>query len=276
MLWVPQKGIIRSQTNTGNSGVSIPGTNVTTGATSSTKGAVAQLIASTDFDAYWISIVAQNYFTAATATDMCLDILIGAATEEVLIPNILGGYCGHQSTFGGGLRWEFPLYIPAGSRIAAQAAGLRTEVTFQVAIFLYGGNGVPPFRVGSKVTTYGIGTVPNGVSITPGASGAAGSWTEITASTSEDHFCLVPSMQLRNITVASTSGMVAEMGIGAVTEELISQPYWYGVSSSELMGRSINSFPTFQDIPSGSRLVMRSSQGAGAGNVYDGAIHAVS
>lgn len=287
MLWVPQKGIVRVEHNIGTVGRSTPGTSVTTGGTASTKGTAAELIASTSFDAYWIKIVASNYGVSATTSRCCLDILLGAATERVAIPNLLAGFCGGAgsgTTPGCGPKvWEFPLYIPAGTRIAAQAAGDRTSTALRVAVFLYGGNGYPPFRVGQKVTTYGIGTVPAGTSVTPGASGAEGSWTQISAGTSENHFAFVPSMQppTGDTTLTPIKYTFMDMGIGAATEEAMlgaEQSYLFRVDSGELAEGPHNSWPCFQDVPSGTRLVARLSASGALDTVatQEVAIHAVS
>lgn len=168
----------------------------------------------------------------------------------------------------------FPLYIPAGSRLSAKAAGLRVSTAMTVAIWLYGGDGLPPFRVGSKVTTYGV-TVPNGTSITPGATGAEGAWAQITASTTADHFALVPSFQLGADTVVSNNRYAVDIGLGAATEEEIVQSEWYVTSGDETCTNFGPHLPSFQDIPSGSRLSLRASC-SGTADVVDAAIHAVS
>lgn len=276
MLWVPQKGILRVEHNTGGVGTATPGTAVTTGAASTTKGTPAEIFASTSFDTYWLRVVASDYATPATNSQGCLDILIGAATEEVLIANLLMGSCGRVS--GSAERqpktWDFPLYIPAASRIAAQAAGARVSTAMRVWMFLYGGDGLPPFRLGGKVTTYGV-TVPNGTAITPGGSGAEGAWTQIAASSSEDHFAFVPSFQPSADTTLNDLAFQVDIGFGAATEKLLAE-YWFGTTNDEAMGGPVNSMPAFQDVPSGTRLVMRASNSGANDAGYSGAIHAVS
>jgi len=282
LLWVPGKGDLRVEHNTGAVGTTTPGSSVTTGAASSTKGAPVELFASTAFDAYWIAIYASHYGASATASAGCLDILTGAATEEVLIPDLLMGYCGgsHASasvnTLGGKI-WQFPLYIPAGSRIAARVAGARLSTAMRVAVYLYGGHGVPPFRVGSKVTTYTVTTVPNGVTIVPGASGAEGSWTELVASTSEDHFAFFPSLQVQgDTTISPWKNIAVDLGQGAAPEEQIGEGFWFSLDQLESMGGPWPSMPVFKDIPSGTRLVMRASSSGAVDSQYGAAIHAVS
>lgn len=264
--------------NTGTVGSLTPGTSITTGAASGTKGTAVQLIAATSFDAYWMRVVAYNYGNVATDSSGCLDILTGAATEEVLIPNLLMGFCGTQALFiaRGHKVWDFPLYIPAGTRLAAQAAGARVTTALRVMVFLYGGDGYPPFRTGSKVTTYGV-TVPVGTTVVPGASAAEGAFTQITASTSEDHFAVVPSFQPGSNTVLSTLGYALDIGVGAAAEEEIAQSYWYGINTDEAMVGPVDPMPCFTDMPSGSRLTARiSNSGVNDAGNYNVALHCVS
>lgn len=285
MLWVPSKGALLTEHNLGNVGSASLGTSVTTGGAASTKGTAVQLIASTAFDAYLVLITAAAYGTSATTSRGCLDILVGSATEEVLIPNLLMGFCGNIGAASPGpKRWIFPLYVPAGTRIAAQVAGDRTSTAMRVGIQLWGGAGYPPFPVGQRVVTYGIGTVPAGTAVTPGASGAEGSWTQIVASTSEDHFCIVPSAQPpTGDTTLTASGLWQDVGIGAATEEVIAgsgreHSFVWTLDGNELVSGPENPMPLFADIPSGSRLVSRLSRSSAADTVatWDVALHGVS
>lgn len=278
MLWVPQKGIIRTESNVTAGGAASPGTSVSTSGSASVKGTPAELISSTSFDSYWMTIIATGYAFATTASQGSIDILIGASTEEVLIADLLMGYCGFMGSDSakGPKRWDFPLYIPAGQRLSVQAAGARVSTALVVAIYLHGGSGMPYGRVGTSVTTYGITTVPDGTAITPGATGAAGSWTEITSATSKAHFAFVPSFQLTGDTTTNNRNLQVDMGIGAATEEQIGPSYEFSSSSGEVVNGPHNTFPTYHDVPSGTRLVMRASNSAGNDGAYNGVIHAVS
>lgn len=276
MLWVPHKGVLLQQNSGGVVGATAPGTVVTTGGVANTKGAVTQLIASTNFDTYWMTVIVSNHSATVTASQACLDILVGAATEKVLIANLLAGYAGGDNTVGAGAkRWDFPIYIPAGTRIAAQCAGARVSSGMSVLIFLYGGAGYPPWPIGTKVVTYGIGTVPDGTAITPGATGAVGAYAQIVASTTEDHLAIVPSFQLSGVTVATLKKYFVEIGIGAATEETLGG-FWYMADTNEKMEGPWNGFPLFNDIPTGTRLAMRASASGGIDTGYNGALHCVS
>jgi len=277
MLWVPQKSPLRVAHNTGSIGTVSPGTAVTTGATTTAKGAVAELFSSTPFDAYWVTIIAVGYGLQALASEGCLDILTGTSPERVLIPNLLMGYCGGftDTPPSGPKRWDFPLYIPAGRRIAAQAAGAQVSRAVQVCMYLYGGDGYPRFKVGNKVTTYGV-TVPTGAPITPG-NGAEGAWAQVTAATTEPHFALVPSYQVENDTTIQNKFHTVDVGLGAAgSEELIGEGFWYTTEVNEQMSGPYNTMPIFQDIPTGTRLAMRASTQSAPDGQYGCAIHAVS
>lgn len=283
MLWVPQKGIVRVAQNTGSVGSLNIGTNVTTGAAAGTKGSVATLISDLAFDAYWIDIMACDYGLSATATQGMLDIMIGDVTSQnqVLIPNLLMGYCAGPNLAaipaGVGKRWSFPLYIPAGAYIGAQAAGARTSTVVRVAVYLYGGAGIPPWRVGTRVISYPTApSVPLGQAITPGASGAEGAWTQIVASTSVDHFAVVPSFQPEADTTITQKACTLDVGIGAAAaEELLSdQAEWYVLGTGEGM-TNFPGFPIFADIPASTRLSARVSNSTTNDTGYGAMLHCV-
>ncbi len=274
-LWVPNKGDLLTQSNLPTVGSASLGVAVQTGGSSSTKGTPVELIGSTSFDSFWVEIFAEGYAVSAGASQGCLDILVGASTEDILIADLLFGNCGGALTQQTGpKRWLFPLYIPAGTRIAAQAAGTRVSTNFDVGIKLYGGRGYPDCKIGSRVTTYGIGTVPAGTTVTPGGSGAEGSWTEIIASTTDDHFCLVPSFQFNDTTVTALGVYQVDLGCGSATEELLGS-FTYFTQATESMDGPHEAFPVIQNIPASTRLVMRASSSV-AVNTSNGAIHAVS
>jgi hypothetical protein len=275
VLWVPQKGGIRVQHNTGSVGIFAPGTAVVTGGAASTKGTPVQLIASTSFETYWVTVVASDYAASSTASQGALDLLIGTSPEEVFVPDLLMGYCGSLTgTVAGPKRWDFPLYIPAGSRLAARAAGARINAIVRVWVFLYGGDGLPPSRVGTRVTTYGMGTVPNGTTVTPGATGTEGAWAQMSAATTEAHFALVPSFQMSGVTSSLTRALAVDLGVGTVPEEQVMESYWFSTDAVSRMTGPQNSWPCFVDVPISTRLAMRASNN-GTNNTYNGVIHAV-
>ena len=131
--------------------------------------------------------------------------------------------------------------------------------------------------MGRKVTTYGMGTVPFGTTIVPGASAAEGAWTQITASTTEDHFCVVPSFQAGTDTTMTRLMFAYDIGLGAATETEMIQSYWFTTTDNEMMRGPENPMPAFFDIKNGTRLAARVSCSGvlDAGN-YNTVLHCVS
>jgi hypothetical protein len=217
----------------------------------------------------WISATGLS----ATAAEATLDVLAGDAPEVTLIKSLI---CGYSVASGAGYHYFFPLHIPAGTRIAAQLASVRTSITAQVVVTLYGGC-PPPFKVGRKVTTYGT-KVNNarGQAVTPAASGAAASVTQMTASSSEDHFAFLPGFQpATDTTITPTGYVTVGIGIGAATEQRIGT-WWFKKDTGEDAGGPFPWWPVFWHVPAGTRLSLLASNSGANDAAYDGHIYAVS
>lgn len=276
MLWTPQKGEASVITNAGIVGSATNiGTLVPEGATTNTYGTVTELIsaANNTQDSWGVFVLVALTGASAVATQTCVDILAGAATEDVLIPGLLSGY-----TYGGSLRgWYFPVHVPSGTRISARLSTVRTAIADpSVAVYLYGGS-PPPHRVGRKVTTYGQ-KIDNsrGQAITPAASGATASVTQLSASSSENHFYWLPSFQAATDTTITPNGyMSVGIGVGAATEQRIGT-WWFGKDTNENLVGPMPSMGAFVDVPAGTRITMLASNSGANDAAYDGLIHAVS
>lgn len=272
MLWVPQKGLIKAITNGGIVGTLTPGTGVASNATTLLDGAVTEIIsaAANIQDSWGIEIWISATASAATAAEACMDVLIGGATDDVLIAALICGYAPRSAAY----RYFFPLHIPQGKRIAVRHANVRTSVTAQVIMTLYGG-GTPLWRVGSRVTTYGT-QINNarGQAVTPTASGGTASITQMTASSTYDHFAFLPGIQTATDTTTTTGYLNTGIGVGASVEDRIGT-WWFSTSSSEENSGPLPSLPAFCDVPAGSRLSLLVSNSGTNDAAYDGLIYAV-
>lgn len=275
-LWHPGKGAVNVITNSGLVGTASPGTGVPSNATTLLDGAVTALItAGNNTQESWgIEIIIMDTGALATASEAALDILIGGATDDVLISALLCGYA-----YGpGAYHYLFPLHIPSGVRIAARLASVRTSITAQVIVNLYGGTAPAPWKVGSRVTTYGT-QVNNarGQSLTVGASGAAYGVTALTANAVEDHFAFLPGFQPENDTTITPNGRInVGIGIGASVEEQIGAPWWFAKDTDERASGPMPAFPCFRDVDAGRRIVMLASNSGANDAGYGGLIYAVS
>lgn len=274
MLWTPQKGQMKVISNIGIVGTLSYGTGVLSNATTLLDGPVTEIISAANNvqDSWGISICITATGLSANASQACMDILIGGATDDILIPALICGYAISSSSW---TNYFFPLHIPQGKRIAAVHANVRSSITAKVIVALYGGS-PPPFRVGRKVTAYGtqINNV-RGQAVTPAESGGAASVTQMTASTSEDHFAFLPGFQPATDSTLATLGYNIGIGVGAAPEDRIGTWVYSGTISEQFIGPT-PFMPAFQDVPAGSRLTLLASNSGVNDAAYDGLIYAVS
>ncbi|MBA3576192.1 MAG: hypothetical protein H0W39_01050 [Sphingomonas sp.] len=274
MLWVPQKGRVKQITNGGIVGTVSPGTAITANATTLLDGAVTEFIsaAANDQDSWGIHIMitADVSPSAVAAVQTCLDILIGGATDDVLIPALI---CGGTSTYSS-INYFFPLHIPQGKRIAGILASAKVSMAYRVQITLYGGS-PPPWRVGQKVTA--LGTQANnarGQAVVPTESGGAASVTQMVASSVSDYFAFMPGFQTSTDATMSFVSYNIGIGIGASVEDRIGT--WTATTTgSEEHHGPFPAFPIFQDVPAGSRISLLASNSGLNNATYDALIYGV-
>jgi len=279
MLWAPQASTTRVITNGGIVGSATPWTGVPSNATTLLDGAVTELIsaANNTQDSWGFEVHINATGASATASEAALDLLIGGATDDVLVSALLCGYSiGGNTASAGSIRYFFPVHIPAGLRIAAVLASVRTGITARVGIWLYGGS-PPPFRVGRKITTYGTqANNARGVALSVAASGGTASVTEMTASSTSDHFYLIPGFQPATDTTITPGGWVnIGIGVGASTEQRIGT-WWWGKDTGESMVGPVPNLGAFCNVASGQRLTILASNSGTNDAAYDGLIYAVS
>lgn len=276
MLWSPGPKDARDViTNGGIVGSATPWTGVASNATTLVDGAVTELISagSNTRDSWGFEVIITGTGASATASQACIDLLIGGATDDILVSSLI---CGYTITGASLAQYFFPVHIPAGVRIAAVHTNVRTSITARVGIWLYG-EGVPPFRVGRKITTYG--TPINGArgqAVTPTASGGAASVTQMTASSTEDHFYFMPGFQPATDTTLTPAGWInIGIGVGAATEQRIGT-WWYGKDTGENFTGPWPSLGGWAEVDAGQRLTLLASNSGANDAAYDGLIYAVS
>jgi hypothetical protein len=138
---------------------------VVAGSTANTMSGWQDIINGTDviYDVYGISICFNASVSISAATrNMLFDIGVDnndGFTYQVVIPHLLGGHASPYNIGSGGIWYYFPLFIPAGSKIAIRAqsnvGGSQTYVTMS----LFGRPRRPEtVRVGTKVFAFGVNT----------------------------------------------------------------------------------------------------------------------
>jgi hypothetical protein len=273
MLWTMQSDI-KVVTNYGIVGTATPGTGIASNATTLLDGAVTEILsaANNNQESWGILVNVLATGASATASEAKCTLLIGGATDDVLIPDLI---CGYSPASQGGYSYFFPLHIPGGVRLAAFLTSVRTSITARVLVQLFAG-GVPPFRVGAKVDV--LGTEINGArgkAVTPTASGGTASVTEMIASSAYNYFALSPGFQPATDTTITPAGHVnIGIGVGAATEERIGSWMFYK-DTAEDCGTAGTIIPAFRNVPAGTRISLLASNSGANDAAYDGHIYAV-
>lgn len=251
------------------------GTLVTAATGLHTLGATHTEVMTTTIDCFWMRIILHNTQQAGIRTDGLLNLYIGSAgSERLLINNLLAGWTvDNNAGFGPPRVYEFPLYLPSGTRISARYQALIASDTCNVSLMIHGG-GRPGNWWGTGVETLGtVATSSIGTSVTPSATGGQGTFTAIGTTTKEYKY-VFPMYQgsLADTTMTST-WEVGDIGTGGnVLNDLTD--FQFGPTSNEF---TFN-FPgngRFTLIPASTALQIRSAISGSTAEAKDWAIYGV-
>jgi hypothetical protein len=154
------------------------GTTVTASASANTKGAYAELSASTgiDADGFYLYVLAGTLLA-----DYLIDVAVGASSSEVdILSNLLCSSPSNNSEAP--FEVYIPLPIPAGSRIACRCQSSDSNAALTVSGVIVKGGFYEAMKM-NRATTYGADTSDSGgVSIDPGGTiNTKGSYSQISA-----------------------------------------------------------------------------------------------
>lgn len=248
---------------------------LTASGTAHTKGSWVELISAANnvHDTHLLFVWCYDTEVSNTDTGMSFDIGIGAAASEiVLIPDILAGFAGVSSGRGN----MFPVYIPAGTRIAARNQAVIVSDTVRVLAHLLGESSWgDPDRIRGKWETYGFtAATTRGVTMTSGAANVKGAYAQIVASTTRDHRYLIPSVQAADSSVTAARWFI-DIAVGAAASEVIIFPDMFvNASGSEIISGA-TAMPLLRPIPSGSRIAARIQSSGATDNNSNIVIHAI-
>lgn len=191
-------------------------------------GSYAEVISDTVIteDCYGILIIINNGFVAAAARRRLVDIGIdpaGGTSYVSVIPNLLCTDASAYSNAGrGGVWYYFPIFIKAGSSIAAKACGNSTN-TLYVACQVYGKPSAPEMlKVGSKVKAYGatVANPPTGTTVTVGTT-SEGAWGSLGTIASGDNPFFWQFGVDSSATALGTEAIHLDLGIGDATNKAL-------------------------------------------------------
>lgn len=226
------------------SGTSV--TTLTADGAANTKGAWAEVVASTSEDVKAIWIVTNN--TGTQGTRISVDIGTGAAAAEVVkIADI--HWSNGDSARDNVPNLYIPISIPSGTRIAARCSSSSGGATnISVVLYLIGGSG------GGTCVTYGV-TTNQAVQVDPGGTiNTKGAYSEITASTTADIAFLAVLIDM-NVNAAPAGALfdvyIATGGAGSEAD-IIPRISWSSNAGSDHWTPVVHMFPV--TIPSGTRI----------------------
>ena len=229
------------------------GTLLQVGATPNVKSGYTELIASTSFD-YNEVMFNIRIFNGGHL----FDIAIGAASsEQVVIPNVLLSLSGSESDVGYA-RLQFPITIPAGTRIAIRSQSETASASFRI-VCIGVGNSFTSSEGVSKITVYGASTTDSGgTGVDPGGvANTKGSYSQVVASTGEDIKGFYLNFGDRD-QAKGVNDFLFDIAIGAASsEQVIVSNYHVHTHTTEITDICQSRFFPIS-LPAGTRIAVRS------------------
>lgn len=193
--------------------------------TAHTKGAWAELVASTSADVSRLWVRVSGVQTSATNTATLLDFAVGASgSEQVIAENIAVGGASGGASF---LWFDVPAQISASSRISCRIQSVVTggkTAGVQIAGFSYPQISVVPTTVdvlgGNTASSTGVQLLANQ------------SWVQVSASTTVPYRALVI---VASVNTASEAGFTlnVSVGVGAAGSEVTLGERSFTVTNAE-------------------------------------------
>lgn len=226
------------------------GTTVTASASTNTKGSWAELVdgALITQDVYWVEIQVTNATTAGFSRGMLLDIGIdesAGTSYTVIIPDLLVSHASTYLVLGGGKWFCFPLFIRAGSSIAARCQSSSGSQSCSVRMFLYGAPSNPEgTRVGYRVRAFGANTgTSRGTAVTAGTT-SEGSWTSL-GTTSDNMIWWQLGADLDDTSVAAVT-YAMDLSVGDASNKLMAiEEAYFALDTSERMSINLHHGPRY-------------------------------
>ena len=222
----------------------------TASASTHTKGAYTELIASTSAECGFIDFqIGSTALTGSSAAQL-IDIAVGAAgSEVVVVPDVaVGGIGGNGSNVG----IQLPIKIPSGSRVSFRNQAEIASDTCRIFNFT-----TYAFDAALCPTSLDVLGTDTATSTGTELAGSSGTWTEIVASTSQAYtgFNLIPSTSEAN--QDSVGEITLEIGVGAAGSEVVLGAIMVQYGNSEFVARSTQFVLIGGNVPAGSRLAVR-------------------
>lgn len=212
-------------------------------------------------DVFAILINVNSIAVSATAKDALVDIGVdpaGGTSYSTVIPELLASCASPYNVGAGGIWYLFPLWIRAGSSIAARASVNNATVgTARVNCRVFGSpRDQRLIKVGTRVEAIGTNTAASaGTSITSGTT-SDGSWTSL-GSTSRDAWWWQLGMGVNDTTMTARA-YHADVAVGnASNKDIVIENAMIATTSSEQLNNAPLTFDSGKIAPAGTSVYGR-------------------
>jgi len=245
MLWTPGCDFNWQADNIGSTYTDAGlGTQITSAGTAHTKNSTkTSILSALTYDCYGLTIgfVNGNLSTASRRfmTDIYLDPAGGTSWDSTpLIQDLLSN---NTNQTMGGTWYFFPVFIKAGTSIGATCQAEAVSVSQRIVMIAFGQPSHPElWRCGSAFNAFTPHeATTTGESITSGASGSMGSWTDISGGTSmtDDYWWYQSGMSM-NDTTQTAVGYWVDFAVGDASNKyiVIQGAHHLNVGTTEIAG----------------------------------------
>lgn len=238
------------------------------------KGSWASLITATNADSYGLLVYIGSNSASNAARNTAVDIGVdesGGTTYEVKVADLLGG--GAAAYTLGGLWYYFPVFVPAGSRIAARAQSTVTTATRVAVVAQQKPFSPSQIRKGSLVETIGVTGVA-GTTIVPGTT-SEGAWTLVGTTTARLWWWQVAMQVATADTAWAANAIHVDLAVGDGTNfDTIINDLAVLTSTAEAMNNPPLTAGVEWSVPPGSSIYVR-AQNSGTLDQYQCAVYGV-
>lgn len=255
-------------------GPTAAGATITAGGSAHAKGSYAQFVASTGFDANYCFVEVITCSQAGTL--FLLDIATGAAASEtVIIPNLLMDRVNGVSSHSGNGMFALPIAIPASTRVSARCQASTGSTTMEVAITLVAAGGAPG---PTSYTNNGPNTgTTGGTNVDAGATiNTKGAYAQLVASLAAvaQILCIQFTSRASNVSVSARFAVDVATGAAASEVVLIADLRFTSTEAISGIPPVPRSYTLLTYIAASTRVAVRTSSSTNDGNyrVFDCAI----
>jgi hypothetical protein len=256
-----------------------PGTNFTANA-SSADGASVSVLSALGHDVHLLIAKISGLQVSTGNSSALLDILsdpAGGTSWGALIDDLVCGFLtGSVDVSAGSHTYVFPIYIKAGTSLGVRARTAHSAnlTGGRVLLFAFGEPSRPDmWWCGQKVESLGLNPgTSEGTEITPGVSGAFGSWTNVGSVTSQRYGAVCLGVNGSDATAVANAALW-QLGYGSNRVPGISD-YYSNMGTTENASRGCPIIP-FCDVPAGTQMQVRGSVSSGTAEDYNVGVYGV-